>query len=66
MHGMHYKHAFNKCFHRICRLIHGIPISYKKYGLKHNNNPIERYNEDARARQTATSNKILNKKYHSF
>ena len=47
---MHYKHAFNKCFYRICRLIHGIPISYKKYGLKHNNNPVERYNEDVKQR----------------
>ena len=39
-----YKSAFNKLFYRVCKLTFGIPIAYKKFGLKHNNNPIERYN----------------------
>ncbi|HEC76343.1 MAG TPA: DDE domain-containing protein, partial [Thermoplasmatales archaeon] len=33
-----------------CKLIHGVPIACKKYGLEHNNNPIERYNEDVKQR----------------
>lgn len=39
-----YKSAFNKLFGRVCKLNFGVPIACKKYGLKHNNNPIERYN----------------------
>ena len=39
-----YKNAFNKLFYRICKLNFGVPIACKKYGLLHNNNPIERYN----------------------
>lgn len=39
-----YKNAFNKLFHRVAKLQFGVPIAYKKYGLEHNNNPIERYN----------------------
>ena len=39
-----YKSAFNKLFSRVCKLHFGIPIACKKYNLKHNNNPIERYN----------------------
>ncbi len=39
-----YKNAFNKLFYRIATLQFGIPIAYKRYGLEHNNNPIERYN----------------------
>ena len=39
-----YKSAFNKLFYRTCRLTFGVPIACKKYNLKHNNNPIERYN----------------------
>lgn len=39
-----YKSAFNKLFYRICKLNFGVPIACKKYGLEHNNNPIERYN----------------------
>ena len=39
-----YKSAFNKLFSRTCKLKFGISIAYKKLGLKHNNNPIERYN----------------------
>ena len=47
---MHYKRAFNRSFYRIAKLVHGVPIACKKYGLKHNNNPIERYNEDVKQR----------------
>lgn len=39
-----YRSAFNKIFYRVTRLQFGVPIACKKYGLEHNNNPIERYN----------------------
>ena len=39
-----YKSAFNKLFYRVANLHFGVPIACKKYGLKHNNNPVERYN----------------------
>ena len=39
-----YKNAFNKLFYRVAKLQFGIPIKAKKFGLKYNNNPIERYN----------------------
>lgn len=39
-----YKNAFNKLFYRTCTLRFGVPIACRKHGLKHNNNPIERYN----------------------
>ena len=39
-----YKNAFNKLFYRVAKLQFGVPIACKKYGLEHNNNPIERYN----------------------
>jgi transposase-like protein len=45
-----YKGAFNKLFYRTCKLRFGVPIARKKYGLKHNNNPIERYNGDIKDR----------------
>lgn len=41
---VNYKSAFNKLFRRTAKLIFGVPIACKKYGLKHNNNPAERYN----------------------
>jgi len=41
---VNYKSAFNKLFYRICKLNFGVPIACKKFNLKHNNNPIERYN----------------------
>ncbi len=31
-------------FNRVAILNFGVPIACKKYGLKHNNNPVERYN----------------------
>lgn len=39
-----YKSAFNKLFYRVARLLFGVPIACRKYGLKHNNNAVERYN----------------------
>lgn len=39
-----YKNAFNKLFYRVAILQFGVPIACKKYGLKYNNNPVERYN----------------------
>ena len=33
-----------KLFNRVAKLSFGVPIACKKYGLEHNNNPIERYN----------------------
>ena len=39
-----YKNAFNKLFFQVAILQFGVPIACKKYGLEHNNNPVERYN----------------------
>jgi len=39
-----YRNAFNKLFYRTAILQFGVPIACKKFGLEHNNNPIERYN----------------------
>ena len=39
-----YKSSFMKLFGRVCKLNFWVPIACKKYNLKHNNNPIERYN----------------------
>ena len=36
-----------KCyFYRQAKIVFGVPIACKKYGLAHNNNPIEKYNQD--------------------
>ena len=45
-----YKGAFNKLFFRVATLRFGVPIKAKIGGLKHNNNPIERYNGDIKDR----------------
>jgi len=45
-----YKNAFNKLFYRTAKLTFGVPIKAKAGGLKHNNNPIERYNGDLKDR----------------
>lgn len=45
-----YQSAFSILFNRIAKLIFGIPIKYKKFGVKHNNNAIERYNEEIKRR----------------
>lgn len=45
-----YRRAFNRYFYRIARLRFGVPIACKQYGLEHNNNPIERHNQDIKQR----------------
>lgn len=45
-----YKGAFNKLFLYVATLHFGVPIKAKVGGLKHNNNPIERYNGDIKDR----------------
>ncbi|MBU0757034.1 MAG: DDE-type integrase/transposase/recombinase [Nanoarchaeota archaeon] len=45
-----YKSSFNKLFYRVAKLEFGVPITLKKHGLKHNNNHIERYNQDIKDR----------------
>ena len=45
-----YRTAFNNLFYRVAKLRFGIPIKAKKNGLKHNNNHIERYNQDIKDR----------------
>lgn len=56
-----YRNAFNKLFYRIAKLQFGVPIKCKKYGLEHNNNPIERYNGKIKDRT-----KILRGGFGSF
>lgn len=45
-----YKTAFNRYFYHIAKLVHGVPIACRQYGLKYNNNPIERHNQDIKQR----------------
>lgn len=48
-----YKSAWSRLFYRVTELRFGVPIACKKYGLKHNNNPIERYNKETGRRVDA-------------
>ena len=45
-----YETAFNRYFYRIAKLVHGVPIACRQYGLTFNNNPIERHNQDIKQR----------------
>ena len=45
-----YRTSFNKLFYRVAKLRFGVPIKAKRNGLKHNNNHIERYNQDIKDR----------------
>lgn len=45
-----YKSGSTKYFFLVCRIVAGVPIACKKYGLEHNNNAIERYNQDIKDR----------------
>ena len=45
-----YRRAFNRYFYRIARLVFGVPIACRQYGLRFNNNPIERHNQDIKQR----------------
>ena len=48
-----YKTAWKKLLWRITELKFGVPIACKKYGITHNNNPIERYNREIKRRITS-------------
>ena len=41
-----YKSSWKKLFNRVTKLRFGVPIACKKYGLKHNNNSVERHNRE--------------------
>lgn len=41
-----YRTAWKKILFRITILEFGVPIACKKYGRKHNNNPVERHNRE--------------------
>jgi hypothetical protein len=41
-----YKAAWKKLFCRITKMRFGVPIACKKFGLKHNNNAVERHNRE--------------------
>ena len=41
-----YKAAWKKLFYRITKIEFGVPIACKKFGLKHNNNSVERHNRE--------------------
>jgi transposase-like protein len=45
-----YKNATSYHFRRLTKIVSGVPIACRKHGLKHNNNPIERYNQDIKDR----------------
>jgi hypothetical protein len=45
-----YRRAFNRHFYRVARLVQGVPIACRQYGLRFNNNPIERHNQDIKQR----------------
>ena len=49
-----YKSGTKKHFSKVCKIISGVPIACKKYGLKHNNNAIEKYNQDIDDRYKTT------------
>ena len=45
-----YKAAWSKLFSHATKLVFGVPIACHKYGLEHNNNPIERENGNIKDR----------------
>lgn len=49
-----YKIGFTYHFYGVAKLLFGVPIACKKYGLEHNNNAIERHNEDFKQRYKVT------------
>lgn len=57
----HYKKGFTKYFSRVATLTHGVPIKYKKHGLKRNNNCIERDHQYSRKlERNSRGNKEIN------
>ncbi|KXA95222.1 hypothetical protein AKJ37_06995 [candidate division MSBL1 archaeon SCGC-AAA259I09] len=51
-----YENAFEKQLSHIADLDFGVPIASRKYGLEHNNNPIERHNGDIKQRYKVMRN----------
>ncbi|KUO43213.1 MAG: hypothetical protein APU95_01815 [Hadesarchaea archaeon YNP_N21] len=47
------KRAFNRYFYRRAKLVHGVPIACKRFGLRFNNNPIEHRNGGLKQRYKA-------------
>lgn len=45
-----YGTAWKRLFNRIAKLDFGVPIACRKYGLKHNNNSVERHNREIKKR----------------
>lgn len=43
---VNYRTAWSNLFGRVSTFVFGVPIACRKYGLQHNNNHIERYNQD--------------------
>ena len=41
-----YKDGAKHYFNHVAKIVFGVPIACKKYKLEHNNNPIEKYNQD--------------------
>jgi len=41
-----YKDGAKYYFNHVAKIVFGVPIACKKYKLEHNNNPIEKYNQD--------------------
>jgi transposase-like protein len=73
----HYRRGYNKYFRNSgAKLSHGVPIACKKYGLKYNNNPIERDQRRIRqftnpkgsfqAHQSAQEQLYLYDAFHNF
>jgi transposase-like protein len=58
-----YRNAFNKLFYRVARLQFGVPIACKKFKLKHNNNPVERYNGKIEDRLNCTRGEFKSFEY---
>lgn len=51
-----YKNAFENHLGQVADLDFGVPIACRKYGLEHNNNPIERHNGDIKQRYKVMRN----------
>jgi len=58
-----YRNAFNKLFYRIAKLQFGVPIACKKFGLKNNNNSVERYNGKLNDRLNCTRGEFKSFEY---
>lgn len=49
-----YKSGATKHFSKVSKIVFGVPIACKKHGLKHNNNPVEKYNQEIKDRYKTT------------